>query len=144
MNARDTITHRAADIADTIDHIQLGRWAEGKEALATAIVALVEEATAGAPRPVLPRGAGESEDEWTGRGYGLFNLEGEGDPIVVFFGHDGEAAAARELVRRQALPNDDEDRLDMYHGLLRCETAMLVWNSVEADPRVALDGEGEG
>ncbi len=140
----ESITRRAAALAATIDHLQLGRWAEGKAALAAAIVALVEEATAGAPKPVLPIGAGDSEDEWTGRGYGLFNFEGEGDPIAVYFGHGAKEAAARGLDRRQRLDSEDEDYLGPHHEVLRCETAMLVWNSTDADPRVALDAGGEG
>ncbi len=145
MSAQDhpTITNRAADIADTIDRIQLGRWAEGKAALTAAIVALVEEATAGAPRPVLPRGAGDNEELHEERGYGVFCVESDEGPLFVMFGPTGEDDARRELTRRQKLdPEVDDDWLSEDHTVARCETAMLVWNSVDPDPRVALEGEG--
>ncbi len=142
--AHDSITKRAADIAAMVDGFRLGpnHLAQDKAGLAAEIVHFVEEATNGAPKPVLPFSVSSSEEEWSGRGWGIFPIESEElIPLAVFFGYGGEAVAGSELARRQALPDDHDDYLGSDHGVLRCETAMLVWNSTEADPRVALDGE---
>lgn len=64
-----------------------------------------------------------------GRWYGIFNVEGEGDPGALF---QSRADAERDVERRRALP---DERLTEYHQVLPCDLAGAVWNSFDPDPR---------
>jgi hypothetical protein len=70
-------------------------------------------------------------DPFGGRYFGIWNVEGEGEPIALFRRHD---LATRELERRRALPEDDDDRLDEYAQIFPCDLIGLWWNSYEPDP----------
>jgi hypothetical protein len=73
-------------------------------------------------------------EPFCGRYFGLVNVEGD-DPSPVAMFRDNEDAT-RELARRQALPEEDDDHLTEYHQVLACHVAGVLWNSYEADPRI--------
>lgn len=67
-----------------------------------------------------------------GRWFGIFNVEGEGAPSALY---PSEADADREIDRRRALPEDDDDHLSEYYQALPVHLAAIVWNSYDPDPR---------
>jgi hypothetical protein len=67
-----------------------------------------------------------------GRYFGIWNVEGEGEPVVILPGRED---ADRELARRRALPEDDDDHLTEYHQVFPCNFVGVWWNSYEPDPR---------
>ena len=68
----------------------------------------------------------------SGRFYGIFNVESEGDPIALF---PSEGDAQREIERRRALPDDHDDYLSAYYSALQVDLVGAVWNSFDPDPR---------
>jgi hypothetical protein len=65
--------------------------------------------------------------------FGIFNVEGEeAEPSALFQTRDD---AEKEIERRQALPDDDDDHLTEYHHALPVHLAGVVWNSFDPDPR---------
>lgn len=80
----------------------------------------------------LVSAASSSREPFGGRYFGIWNVEGEGEPLALF---SSEAAAARELDRRRALPEDDDDRLTEYHQVFPADLIGAWWNSYESDPR---------
>jgi hypothetical protein len=67
-------------------------------------------------------------EPFDGTYYGIWNVEGEGAPVAMF---PGRADAARELDRRRALPEDDDDHLDEYHQVFPCNLVGAWWNSYD-------------
>ena len=82
------------------------------------------------------RAAGKDECETSGRGYGIFNTEGdEGDlPVAVFFGENARADAEHEMARRQKLPLKDPTWIGKYVAVLRCDVEMVYWNGGDVEP----------
>lgn len=74
----------------------------------------------------------ELREPFGGRFFGIFDVEGEGDPVALF---RSKEEAGRELARRKSLPHDDDDWLSEYHHMLLCDVAGTVWNSFDPDPR---------
>jgi hypothetical protein len=60
------------------------------------------------------------------------DVESDGDPVFIF---RSKVVATKELQRRQALGDDEEDRMTEYHQVFPCDIAGLWWNSYEAGPR---------
>ena len=76
-------------------------------------------------------------EPFAGRFYGVFNVEGDDpSPLFVFRSRDD---AALELARRQALPEEHDDRLDEYCQLFPVDLIGAWWNSYDPDPRNGLD-----
>ena len=71
-------------------------------------------------------------EPFAGRFWGLFNVESEGEPLVLF---GGAEVATAELARRQALPDDHDDWLSRDWCMLPCDVAGTVWNCFDPDPR---------
>lgn len=64
--------------------------------------------------------------EWEpvgGRFWGIWNVEGEGEPIVLFARKED---AMRDLERRRALPEEDDDRLTYEPSSRRLTMAQIV------------------
>jgi hypothetical protein len=77
--------------------------------------------------------SGQEERElFSGRYYGIWNVEGDGGPIALFCGQED---AERELARRRALPEDDDDHLTKYHHVFPADLVGVWWNSYDPDPR---------
>lgn len=66
-----------------------------------------------------------------GKYYGIWNVEGDGEPIVLF-GNREDADA--DLARRHALPDDHDDRATPEHQVFTCDIAGAWWNSYDPDP----------
>lgn len=67
------------------------------------------------------------------RMFGIFNVEGhDPDPILIL---GSRASAEKELERRRALTDEDDDHLDQYHQVFRCDVIGVWWNSYDTDPR---------
>lgn len=135
----ENIRKRAAAIAGAVKSIRIGSVNAAVSELEKAIVALVEEATAGAPKPVLPPHDSEMEQEHEETGYGIFCTESDSGPLLVLFGHNAKERAEKEILRRQALDEDDDDRLSADYCVCRCLCSMLIWNSIDPDPRVSVE-----
>jgi len=73
-----------------------------------------------------------SYEPFSSRYWGIINVEGcDPEPIALF---QGQAAAARELERRKALPEDDDDHLTEYHQVFPADVLGAWWNSYDDDP----------
>lgn len=132
-----TVKQRAQAIVDGVMSIRLG--SSVAHDLVESIMTLVIDATNGEPKPVLPIGTAKNIEPWEGKGWGIFHLDGDGDPVAIFTGRFGNENADRELARRQALDENDEDHLPHHDmGVLSCDVALLFWNSYDADPRVEV------
>lgn len=73
-----------------------------------------------------------AREPFGGRYYGIWNVEGDGGPLMLFL---REEDAKRELERLRALPEDDDDRLDQYHQVFPADLIGVWWNSYDPDPR---------
>jgi len=73
-----------------------------------------------------------NREPFGGKCYGIWDVEGDSEPVVIFTKRD---KADRELERRRALPEGDEDRLDVYHHVFPCDVMGAWWNSHDPDPR---------
>jgi hypothetical protein len=134
--AKKSIEQRAAGIAQRIRSVSLGSGVEAVErAFVEAIVDLVNEATEGRPKPVMPLRYEENVLPYDGEVWGIFHLEGDSDPVALF---TTEAEARLDMERRQKLDTEDDDWLSsMDVGVLRGEAAIHFWNSYDPDPRAA-------
>ncbi len=141
--AQDALKRAAADIARAIRLVRLGDDVDAVERdFVEAIVGLVNDATNGHPKPVLPRSAASNLEPWEGKVWGIVRL---GDyalrPLSM---HLSEEGARLDLARRQKLPVEDDHHLpEMDIGVLSGEAAVLFWNSYEPDPRIAPPVAGQ-
>jgi len=71
-------------------------------------------------------------EPFSGRWFGIRNVEGEGEPIALF---PREREAEQELARRRALANDDDDHLTEFDHVFPCDIAGAWWNSYDPAPR---------
>lgn len=72
--------------------------------------------------------------EWEhfgGKMYGIWNVEGGGDPLMLFL---SVREAERELARRRSRTVNINDRLSQYHQVFVCHVAGLWWNSLDPAP----------
>lgn len=76
-------------------------------------------------------GAGATEDTAIGRFWGLFNVDSEGEPLVLF---PVKAEAERYLKQRQAADPEGDDYLSQDWTVLRVDAVLSVLNSVDEDP----------
>lgn len=74
----------------------------------------------------------DMREPFGGRFYGIWNVEGEGEPIALF---PRKLDALAELERRRALPVDDDDHMTEFHQVFPCDMIGAWWNSYDADPR---------
>lgn len=74
----------------------------------------------------------ENREPVRGRWYGIVNVEGERDPEALY---PSKATAEREIARRRALDEGDDDHLTEYHQALPIDIAGALWNSYDPDPR---------
>lgn len=74
-----------------------------------------------------------SRDPFGGKCHGIWNVEGDSDPIVVF---TSKSRADAYLAKMRALPEEDDDHLDKYHHVFACDVVGAWWNSFDPDPRV--------
>lgn len=79
------------------------------------------------------------ECEASGRGYGIFDTEGDEHelPTTVYFGVNAKADAEREMARRQKLSIKDPMWIGKYVAVLRCDVSMVYWNGGGEDPTAA-------
>jgi hypothetical protein len=68
-----------------------------------------------------------------GRYYGIVNVESDDPAPRILF--DSENEARRELTRRQALDDLDDDWLSEECTVQACDVAAAIWNSFDPDPR---------
>jgi len=68
------------------------------------------------------------------RYYGIFNVEGDGTPLVMFCDPD---AADQELSRCQALPDDNEEYMSEYYHVFPVDLMGVWWNSFDQEPENA-------
>ena len=82
------------------------------------------------------RAAGTNECEASGRGYGIFNTEGDENelPVAVFFGVNARSDAEHEMTRRQKLPIKNSTWIGQYVAVLRCDVEMVYWNGGGVEP----------
>lgn len=78
--------------------------------------------------------ATSSREPFGGKYYGIWNVEGDGEPKALF---PSRAGAEAELARRRALPEDDW-RLGEYDQVFPCDIMGAWWNSYDPDPREEL------
>lgn len=95
------------------------------------VAVLVAEIRRLRPAPV-PEPNPVYEPTVAGCWYGILNVEGDGTPYILL---PSRGDAERELERRRALPEDDDERLTEYHQVFPAHLAGAVWNSYEGDPR---------
>jgi hypothetical protein len=76
--------------------------------------------------------AADKREPFSGRYFGIVNVEGMGEPIALFM---DEGDAQRELARRRALPEEDDDRLTAYYQVFPGDLVGVWWNSYDSDPR---------
>lgn len=74
--------------------------------------------------------------EWEpfdGQMFGIWNVEGEDPrPYMLYW---SEEDARRDLDRRRALQEDDDDYLTEYHQVFPCSVAGAWWNCIDPNPR---------
>lgn len=92
---------------------------------------VLPEATAPADDFTIALGAGGTEDTAIGRFWGLFNVDSEGDPLVLFPSRD---EAERYLNLRQAADPEGDDYLSHDWTVLRVDAVLSVLNSIDPDP----------
>lgn len=74
-----------------------------------------------------------AREPFSGKYFGIWNVEGEdGEPLALFGSRE---EAEREVERRRALPDDADDYLTEYHQVFPCDLVGVWWNSYEPDPR---------
>lgn len=72
-------------------------------------------------------------EPFSGRMFGIFNVEGDSpEPVAMF---QSRASAEAYLKANRALPVDDEEGLGDYHQIFSCDAVGVWWNSYEPDPR---------
>ena len=76
-------------------------------------------------------GGGATEDAAIGRFWGLFNVNSEGEPLVLF---PAKGEAERYLKQRQAEDPEGDDYLSQDWTVLRVDAVLSVLNSVDEDP----------
>jgi hypothetical protein len=118
----------------------LREWADAVVSLLNARIGLTGDLPTGAkgdgrPQKTLPAALLKEEDPFAGRYYGAVNVEGESVAPSFMFGEEEEAW--RELKRRQALPNEDDDWLSEDWSILTFDVEGLCWNSYDRNPRPA-------
>lgn len=76
-----------------------------------------------------------AREPFGGKYYGIWNVEGDGEPKALF---PSRREADAELARRRALPEEDDARLDDYDQVFSCDIMGAWWNSYDPDPREGL------
>lgn len=77
----------------------------------------------------------KEEEPFAGRYYGAVNIDGDNPAPLFLFDEEGDCWA--EIKRRQALPEDDDNRLSEDWQALAFDIEGLFWNSYHPNPRPA-------